>query len=169
MNAELFEALELLEKTKGIPVDYMLEKVESALVSAFKKEYGTSSVRVDINKEKKDVRVYKRRTVVEEVVDPKDEISFEEAQTISRRYEIGTVVEEEIKTKNFQNFLNAVNVSGKALVVTPEPRENVIKSARNIPGIKTTIATILSPYDVLNCSSFVVDKDALKRIEEVYA
>lgn len=101
MNAELFEALELLEKTKGIPVDYMLEKVEAALVSAFKKEYGTSSVRVDINKEKKDVRVYKRRTVVEEVADPKEEISLEEARTISRRYELGTVVEEEIKTKTF--------------------------------------------------------------------
>lgn len=101
MNAELFEALELLEKTKGIPVDYMLEKVEAALVSAFKKEYGSSSVRVDINKEKKSVRVFKRRVVVEEVNAPNDEISYEEAQTISRRYEIGTVVEEEIKTKNF--------------------------------------------------------------------
>lgn len=101
MNAELFEALELLEKTKGIPVDYMLEKVEAALVSAFKKEYGTSSVRVDINKDKKDVRVYKRRTVVEEVLNPKEEISLEEAQSISRRYELGTVVEDEIKTKNF--------------------------------------------------------------------
>ena len=91
MNAELFEALELLEKTKGIPVDYMLEKVEAALVSAFKKEYGSSSVRVDINKEKKSVRVFKRRVVVEEVNAPNDEISYEEAQTISRRYEIGTV------------------------------------------------------------------------------
>ncbi len=101
MNAELFEALELLEKTKGIPVDYMLEKVEAALVSAFKKEYGSSSVRVDINKEKKSVRVFKRRVVVEEVNAPNDEISYEEAQTISRRYEVGTVVEEEIKTKNF--------------------------------------------------------------------
>lgn len=101
MNAELFEALELLEKTKGIPVDYMLEKVEAALVSAFKKEYGTSSVRVDINKEKKDVRVYRRRTVVEDVLDPREEISYEEAQTISRRYELGMAVEEEIKTKNF--------------------------------------------------------------------
>lgn len=101
MNAELFEALELLEKTKGIPVDYMLEKVEAALVSAFKKEYGSSAVRVDINKEKKDVRVYKRRTVVEEVNDPREEISLEDAQSISRRYEIGSVVEDEIKTKNF--------------------------------------------------------------------
>lgn len=101
MNSELFEALELLEKTKGIPVDYMLEKVEAALVSAFKKEYNSASVRVDINKEKKDVRVYRRRTVVEEVTDPKSEISYDEAQAISRRYELGTVIEDEIKTKNF--------------------------------------------------------------------
>lgn len=101
MNAELFDALELLEKTKGIPVDYMLEKVEAALVSAFKKEYGSSSVRVDINKEKKEVRVFKRRTVVEEVTDPRAEISLEDAHQISKRYEMGSVVEEEIKTKNF--------------------------------------------------------------------
>ncbi len=101
MNAELFDALELLEKTKGIPVDYMLEKVEAALTSAFKKEYGSASVRVDINKEKKHMKVYSRRTVVEEVNDPKAEISLEEAQRISRRYELGAIVEEEIKTKNF--------------------------------------------------------------------
>ena len=63
MNAELFEALKLLEETKGIPVDYMLEKVEAGLVSAFRKQYGNASVRVDINKEKKSVRVFARRTV----------------------------------------------------------------------------------------------------------
>lgn len=79
MNSELFDALELLEKTKGIPVDYMLEKIEAALVSAFKKEYGSASVRVDINKDKKEVRVFRRRTVVEEVTDPKTEISLEKA------------------------------------------------------------------------------------------
>ena len=101
MNAELFEALELLEKTKGIPVDYMLEKVEAALVSAFKKEYGCASVRVDINRDKKDVKVYKCRTVVEEVADPKSEITLEDAKAISRRYTLGSVIEEEIKTKNF--------------------------------------------------------------------
>ncbi|MBE6627063.1 MAG: transcription termination/antitermination protein NusA [Ruminococcaceae bacterium] len=101
MNAALFEALEMLEKTKGIPVDYMLEKIEAALISAFKKEYGSASVRVDINKAKKDVKVYRRRTVVEEVLDPKAEISYEDAQAISRRYELGSVVENEIKTKDF--------------------------------------------------------------------
>lgn len=74
-----------------------------------------------------------------------------------------------IKTKDFKKFLDAVNVGGKAMVVTAEPKENVIKSARNIPGIKTTIATILSHYDILNCDKFIVDEAALRRIEEVYA
>jgi large subunit ribosomal protein L4 len=74
-----------------------------------------------------------------------------------------------IKTKDFQKFLSAVEASGKAMVVTAEANENVIKSARNIPGIKTTIATILSPYDIINCEKFIVDQAALRRIEEVYA
>ncbi len=74
-----------------------------------------------------------------------------------------------IKTKDFVKFLAAVGATGKALVVTPEVREAVIKSARNIPGVKTTIATVLSAYDVLNAKMFVVDKAALDKIEEVYA
>jgi N utilization substance protein A len=101
MNAELFEALELLEKTKGIPVEYMLEKVEAAMQSAFKKEFGSSAVRVAIDREKKDMKIFKRRTVVEVVEDPKSEISYEEAQEISKRYEIGSVIEDEIKTAAF--------------------------------------------------------------------
>ena len=75
MNAELFEALELLEKTKGIPVDYMLEKVEAAMQSAFKKEFGSSAVRVAIDREKKEMKIFKQRTVVDVVEDPKSEIS----------------------------------------------------------------------------------------------
>lgn len=101
MNSELFEALELLEKTKGIPVDYMLEKVEMALLSAYKKEEGSTSVRVSINREKRQLKLYQVRTVVEEVTDPKSEISLEEAQQISKRYKLGTAVEKEVKTKNF--------------------------------------------------------------------
>ena len=75
----------------------------------------------------------------------------------------------EIKTKSFANFLKAVNASRKALVVTPEVRENVVKSARNIPGIKTTPCGIISVYDILNADKFIVDKDAITKIEEVYA
>lgn len=75
----------------------------------------------------------------------------------------------EIKTKSFKSFLTKVGADGKALVVTPEVRENVVKSARNIPGVVTTIASILSPYDILNADKLVVDKAALEKIEEVYA
>ncbi|NLT12930.1 MAG: 50S ribosomal protein L4 [Clostridiales bacterium] len=74
-----------------------------------------------------------------------------------------------IKTQDFAKFLSAVGVTGKALVVTPEVRETIVKSARNLPGIQTTIATILNVYDVMNAKTFVVDKAALQTIEEVYA
>ena len=76
---------------------------------------------------------------------------------------------DEIKTKSFKSFLDAVNVSGKALVVTPEKNENIIKSARNIPGVETTFASILSTYEILKANTFIVDKAALSKIEEVYA
>ena len=76
---------------------------------------------------------------------------------------------DEIKTKSFKNFLDAVGVSGKALVVTPEVNDNVVRSARNIPGVQTTIATILNTHDVMNAKTFIVDKAALAKIEEVYA
>lgn len=101
MNQEFFNALDLLEKTKGIPKEYMIEKVEAALISAFKKEYGTANVRVVINPEKKDVKVYECRDVVEVVEDPATQISLEDAKAISRRHVIGSVVEKEVKTKLF--------------------------------------------------------------------
>lgn len=75
----------------------------------------------------------------------------------------------EIKTKGFKQFLGAVNADCKALVITPEPRENVIKSARNLPGIVTTFANVINVYDILNCRKLVLDKAALAKIEEVFA
>ena len=75
----------------------------------------------------------------------------------------------EIKTAAFKKFLNAVGVQGKAIVVTPEVNKNVVLSARNIPGVQTTIATVLNPYEIMNAKTFIVDKAALAKIEEVYA
>ena len=72
----------------------------------------------------------------------------------------------EIKTKTFQGFLNAVE-SKKALVVTACP--NVVKSARNIPGIVTSPANLINVYDILNANEFIGDKAALAVIEEVFA
>ena len=82
---------------------------------------------------------------------------------------IDSIKMEEIKTKNFQNFLNAVGAANKALVVTAENDEIVVKSARNIPGVLTTPATNLNVYDLVNAQYLVVDQAALATIEEVYA
>ena len=76
---------------------------------------------------------------------------------------------DEIKTKAFKAFLSKLGVEGKALVVTENVDEMVVKSARNIEGVNTTIATILSPYMILTNGKLVVDKAALEKIEEVYA
>ena len=73
------------------------------------------------------------------------------------------------KTKDFVAFLNAVKAEDKAYVVMPEVAANVIESARNIPGIVTTTATILSVYDILNAKTLILDKAALATIEEVFA
>ena len=73
-----------------------------------------------------------------------------------------------IKTKTMAGFLSAVEAK-KAVVVTPELNENVVKSARNIPGVVTTTAKLLSVYDIVNANQFIVDKAALAVIEEVFA
>ncbi len=75
----------------------------------------------------------------------------------------------EIKTKPFKSFLDKVGASGKALVVTENVDEKVVRSARNIAGVNTTTATILSPYMILTGGKLVVDKAALTKIEEVFA
>ena len=75
----------------------------------------------------------------------------------------------EIKTKLFNEFLRKIGVEGKALVVTENVDEKVFKSARNIAGVETTTATILSPYMILTNGVMVVDKAALAKIEEVFA
>ena len=74
-----------------------------------------------------------------------------------------------IKTAAFQKFLAAVKADGKAVVVTPEKNDIIVKSARNIPGVLTTTATILSVYDLLNAKYLVLDQRALATIEEVFA
>ena len=75
---------------------------------------------------------------------------------------------DEIKTKACASFLEKLGVTGQAMIVTENVDENVIKSARNIPGVETTIATILSPYEIMKARALVVDKAALSKIEEVY-
>ena len=82
---------------------------------------------------------------------------------------VDSIAMDAIKTKDFRNFLTAVKCDGKAVVITPEVNEIVVKSARNIPGVMTTTAKILSVYDILNAKYLVIDRAALAIIEEVFA
>ena len=82
---------------------------------------------------------------------------------------VDSITMSEIKTKAFKGFLDAVNCGGKAVVVTPEVNETVVKSARNIPGVLTTTARMLNVYDIVNAKYLVIDQAALATIEEVYA
>ncbi len=103
MNADIFNALELLEKQEGIPQAYMIEKIEQALSSAFKKEYGaTALMRVDMDMNKKKIKAYLQKEVVEVVEDPVCQISLADAKSISKRYALGQMVEKEVKTDAFR-------------------------------------------------------------------
>ena len=108
MNAEFFKALEQLEAEKGIPKEYMIEKIEAALISAYKREQGGSSnVRIFIDPVKKDVRVFQLREVVDNDFEEYNEtthIYLDEAKKLSRRYTLGNVVETELKPKNFRRL-----------------------------------------------------------------
>ena len=85
----------------------------------------------------------------------------------SRIFVVDGLKLDEIKTKAMYEFLAKLGVS-EAMIVTENVDETVVKSARNIPGIVTTIATILSPYEVMKARAMVIDKAALAKIEEVY-
>ena len=76
---------------------------------------------------------------------------------------------EEIKTKSMVEMLSKLKAAKKALIVTAESDEKIYKSARNIEGVKVVTVNTLCVYDILNCDSFIVLKDAAKKIEEVYA
>ena len=75
---------------------------------------------------------------------------------------------EEIKTKTIVNMLNALGADRKVLLVLPEKDEKVVLSARNIPRVQTALFNTLNVYDILNCDKFIVVKDAVAQLEEVY-
>lgn len=73
-----------------------------------------------------------------------------------------------IKTKNMVAVLKALNVTEKSLVVLPAPDVNVVRSAKNIPGVKTLYVNTLNVYDIINHDNFIITKEAVQKIEEVY-
>ncbi len=73
------------------------------------------------------------------------------------------------KTKDMVNLLTKLNADRKALIVTAEKDENVVKSANNIPNVQTTVVNNLNVYDILKYNSFIITKEAVRKVEEVYA
>lgn len=112
MNAEFYNALEALEKEKGISKEYMLEKVEAALTSAFRRELGgAENVRIVLDPVKRDMKVIRLMTIVEEVTDPNTEMSQEQAlaakaekKAKGRSTRVGAVMEIELNPKNFRRL-----------------------------------------------------------------
>ncbi|KXZ39811.1 NusA antitermination factor [Alkalithermobacter thermoalcaliphilus JW-YL-7 = DSM 7308] len=103
MNGEFIEALEQLEKEKGVSKEILIETIEAALVSGYKKNFGSSqNVRVHIDRETGDVKVFSLKKVVEEVEDDLLEISLEESkEKFGSRYELGDIIEFEVTPRNF--------------------------------------------------------------------
>ena len=82
---------------------------------------------------------------------------------------VDNIAMDEFKTKTIVDMLKALNVEGKALIVTAEADTKVVKSANNIPGVKTATVNTLCVYDIMNYDKFIVSSEAVKKIEEVYA
>ena len=102
MNQEFMEALEELEQEKGIDKQTLLDAIKTALISAYKRNFGiTQDARVEIDEQTGAIAVYAEKDVVEEVFDPSFEVSLDEARAINEAYEIGDTIEEEVTPASF--------------------------------------------------------------------
>lgn len=102
MNIEFIEALKDLEKERGIEMDVLIEAIEAALISAYKKNYGSSqNVRVEINRNNGEIHVIYRKDVVEEVEDAATQMSLADAQRYDPEFEVGDVFESEVTPRSF--------------------------------------------------------------------
>lgn len=102
MNIDFLHALDDIEREKGVSKDILLEAIETALYSAYKKDFGTKeNVRVEIKSQSGQVKVYALKTVVEAVENNNTEITLAEAQQLNKNYNLGDIVEEEVTPANF--------------------------------------------------------------------
>ena len=102
-STELIIAMEELEKESGIQKEYLLESIEQALVTAYKKNYECEdeNVKITMDKETGEIHIYMQKEVVKEVENPKTQMSLEEAKTIDKKLKVGSIYEKELVPKNF--------------------------------------------------------------------
>ncbi|BAU27711.1 NusA antitermination factor [Aneurinibacillus soli] len=102
MNAEFIEALSEIEREKGIGKEVLIEAIEAALVSGYKRNFNSAqNVRVDINRELGNVRVFARKTVVDQVTDPRSQISLDEVLEIDQNYVVDDIIDMEVTPRDF--------------------------------------------------------------------
>ena len=151
MNAEFFNALDLLEKEKGISKDYMIQKIELALANACRREVGPNTViRVQLDANKQDMRVFQQRTVVPDgcVEDPDAEIALSDAKAISRRNKLGGIMETELKTKNFCRLSAQAGKQMIIQAIRDAERERQTKEYENLR--EEIITAIVDKVDMTN-------------------
>lgn len=101
-NNELLNAIDFLEKEKSIPREVLIETIEAALITAYKKNYNSASnVRVELNMDNGSYAVYSRKDVVEEVENPREQVSLERALETNPAYEVGDIFEENVTPSDF--------------------------------------------------------------------
>ena len=129
MNAEIFEALAQLEKERGIPQAYMLEKITQALVAAYKKDKDgyTDNVFVDLGEGS--MRMYVQKEVVDDVFTPATEISLDAARRIDKHAQLGALVNVDVETKNFDSFSSKEHeiLTGTVLRIEPQSGDMIIR------------------------------------------
>ena len=130
------EALDELEKEKGILKEELLETIETALLAAYKKNYGEKdNVKVTINRNSGDVKVYSQRLIVENVENPEEEISLEDAISVKKRAKLGDVLDFEINAESFKR--NAIQNAKQIVVqkVRECEKRNIFKAIFKRTGI----------------------------------
>lgn len=106
MSKEFFEAVKMLEAEKGIPADYLFEKISAAIIAGAKHNYnGKDIVHCDIIPEKQKIKVYVTKNVVEEIEDPDTDLTLEQAQLIRKSAKVGKTIDIPLKTKDFSRIV----------------------------------------------------------------
>ena len=185
VNREFLDALAELEQTKGIKLDILLEALEDALISAYKKNYGSSqNVRVEINRDNGEIHVYYRKEVVEEVENDKIEMSLEEARQYDPEFEVGDMFESEVTPRSFGRI--AAQTAKQVIVQRiREAERNVIYDAyakaegeivrgsivriegRNVIVDIGKTEALLSPADQIPGERYIVGNPIKVYVEEV--
>lgn len=132
MNNEFFLALEVLEKDKGISREYMLERVVAALQSAYRRENGGAcNIRVLIDPDKKDMKVYRQFEIVEEVEEPQNQITLEAAKARNKKSKLGGTIEIEVKPKELGRL--SIQTAKQVIIqgIREAERGNMIREYEN--------------------------------------